>query len=52
MDFVRVQHQNVVAVNTEVQRSSQCPLSMEEVLTLGYKKGFTMYLADALIRAY
>ena len=32
MDLVRVQHQNVMAINTEVQRSSQCPLSMEEVL--------------------
>ena len=33
MDLVRVQHQNVMAVNTEVQCSSQCPLSKEEVLT-------------------
>ena len=33
MDLVRVQHQNVMAVNTEVQCSSQSPLSKEEVLT-------------------
>ena len=32
MDLVRVQHQNVMTVNTEVQRGSQGPLSMEEVL--------------------
>ena len=32
MDFVRVQPQNVMTVNTEVQRGSQGPLSMEEVL--------------------
>ena len=32
MDLVRVQHQNVMAVNAEVQCSSQCPLSKEEVL--------------------
>ena len=31
-DLVRVQHQNVMTVNTEVQRGSQGPLSMEEVL--------------------
>ena len=33
MDLVGVQHQNVIAVNTVVQCSSQCPLSKEEVLT-------------------
>ena len=32
MDLVRVQHQNIRTVNTEVQRGSQGPLSMEEVL--------------------
>ena len=32
MDLVRVQHKNVIAVNIEVQRSRQCPVSMEEVL--------------------
>ena len=32
VDLVRVQHENVMAVNTEVQRSSQCTLSMKEVL--------------------
>lgn len=32
MDLAEVQHQNVMAVNTEVQRSSQFPLSMEQVL--------------------
>ena len=31
-DLVRVQHQNVMTVNAEVQRGSQGPLSMEEVL--------------------
>ena len=31
-DLVRVQHQNVMTVNTEVQRGSQGTLSMEEVL--------------------
>lgn len=31
MDLVRVQHQSIMAVNTEVQLSSQCPLSIEEV---------------------
>ena len=32
MDLVRAQHQNVMTVNTEVQRGSQGPLWMEEVL--------------------
>ena len=32
MDLVRVQHQNVMAFNTEVQCSGRCPLSKEEVL--------------------
>ena len=32
MDLVRVQHQNVMTVNTELERGSQGPLSMEEVL--------------------
>ena len=32
MDLARVQNQNVMNVNTEVQRGSQGPLSMEEVL--------------------
>ena len=32
MDLVRVQYQNVMTVNTEVQRGSQGPLWMEEVL--------------------
>ena len=32
MDLVRVQHKNVIAVNIEVQRRRQCPVSMEEVL--------------------
>ena len=32
MDLARVQNQNFMNVNTEVQRGSQGPLSMEEVL--------------------
>ena len=32
VDLVRVQHQNVLTVNTEVQCGSQGPLWMEEVL--------------------